>query len=32
MKAGHVVVLLIVAAVFYMIGAKYPSMAAKVHL
>lgn len=30
MKAGHVVALVVVAAVFYIIGAKYPALAHKV--
>ncbi len=30
MKAGHVLMLMIVAAVFYVIGAKYPAAAAKI--
>jgi hypothetical protein len=30
MKSGHIIGLLIVAVVFYVVGAKYPSLAAKI--
>lgn len=29
MKAGHIITLLVIAAVFYVIGAKYPAAAQK---